>query len=301
MPGIASSRARRGGRPRARARARANAVTKESPRRSGRRPDDRAFGDDSDVSETPACVVCDRTPPAIRARFAPRGPRRSTRRDSFFLVVPPVRASLLLPRRGPRPAHFSSRPRAFPSPPSVRVVMVQVGVAASEDEARVRAIGEVVQAMIDAVRDGRSINLNAVKNEAARARPAQIPQARRAHRRRPRRAPRGVAPAPAREARRTASGIAVVAVMSKPHRCPHIATTGNICVYCLGGPDSDFEYSTQSYTGYEPTSMRAIRAGSPYVQARGRVDQLRKLGHEVDKVIHPLGLCPSPPTTETGS
>jgi elongator complex protein 3 len=52
--------------------------------------------------------------------------------------------------------------------------------------------------------------------------------------------------------------IAVVAVMSKPHRCPHIALTGNICVYCPGGPDSDFEYSTQSYTGYEPTSMCAI-------------------------------------------
>ena len=45
--------------------------------------------------------------------------------------------------------------------------------------------------------------------------------------------------------------IAVVAVMCKPHRCPHIAMTGNICVYCPGGPDSDFEYSTQSYTGYE--------------------------------------------------
>lgn len=43
---------------------------------------------------------------------------------------------------------------------------------------------------------------------------------------------------------RTASGVAVVAVMSKPHRCPHIAMTGNICVYCPGGPDSDFEYST---------------------------------------------------------
>ena len=39
---------------------------------------------------------------------------------------------------------------------------------------------------------------------------------------------------------RTASGIAVVAVMCKPHRCPHIATTGNICIYCPGGPDSDF-------------------------------------------------------------
>lgn len=84
---------------------------------------------------------------------------------------------------------------------------------------------------------------------------------------------------------RTASGVAVVAVMSKPHRCPHIALTGNVCVYCPGGPDSDFEYSTQAYTGYEPTSMRAIRARyHPYSQTRGRVDQLRRLGHSVDKV-----------------
>ncbi|GMT05057.1 hypothetical protein PENTCL1PPCAC_27231, partial [Pristionchus entomophagus] len=84
---------------------------------------------------------------------------------------------------------------------------------------------------------------------------------------------------------RTASGIAVVAVMSKPHRCPHINFTGNICVYCPGGPDSDFEYSTQSYTGYEPTSMRAIRARyNPYLQTRGRVQQLAALGHSIDKV-----------------
>ncbi|CAB3397839.1 unnamed protein product [Caenorhabditis bovis] len=84
---------------------------------------------------------------------------------------------------------------------------------------------------------------------------------------------------------RTASGIAVVAVMSKPHRCPHINFTGNICVYCPGGPDSDFEYSTQSYTGYEPTSMRAIRARyNPYLQTRGRLNQLIQLGHSVDKV-----------------
>ena len=52
---------------------------------------------------------------------------------------------------------------------------------------------------------------------------------------------------------RTASGIAVVAVMCKPHRCPHVAYTGSVCLYCAGGPDSDFEYSTKSYTGYEPT------------------------------------------------
>ena len=84
---------------------------------------------------------------------------------------------------------------------------------------------------------------------------------------------------------RTASGIAVVAVMCKPHRCPHIALTGNVCVYCPGGPDSDFEYSTQAYTGYEPTSMRAIRARyNPYLQTRARLEQLRGLGHSVDKV-----------------
>ena len=39
-----------------------------------------------------------------------------------------------------------------------------------------------------------------------------------------------------------------------------------------------------SSTGYEPTSMRAIRARyDPYVQTRARVDQLRRLGHSVDK------------------
>ena len=84
---------------------------------------------------------------------------------------------------------------------------------------------------------------------------------------------------------RTASGVAVVAVMSKPHRCPHIAMTGGVCVYCPGGPDSDFEYSTQAYTGYEPTSMRAIRARyDPYSQTRGRIAQLKALGHDVSKV-----------------
>ncbi|KAI9291810.1 Elp3 protein [Neoconidiobolus thromboides FSU 785] len=61
--------------------------------------------------------------------------------------------------------------------------------------------------------------------------------------------------------------------------------TGNICVYCPGGPDSDFEYSTQSYTGYEPTSMRAIRARyNGFEQAQGRIEQLKQLGHSVDKV-----------------
>jgi histone acetyltransferase (RNA polymerase elongator complex component) len=34
--------------------------------------------------------------------------------------------------------------------------------------------------------------------------------------------------------------IAIVAVMSKPHRCPHIAVTGNICVYVTLATDRSF-------------------------------------------------------------
>ena len=67
----------------------------------------------------------------------------------------------------------------------------------------------------------------------------------------------------------------------------HVPDAEPVDRYCPGGPDSDFDYSTQSYTGYEPTSMRAIRARyDPYEQTRGRVEQLKSLGHNVDKVRH---------------
>ncbi|KAI3428707.1 hypothetical protein D9Q98_007531 [Chlorella vulgaris] len=153
-------------------------------------------------------------------------------------------------------------------------------------EARVRGIAEIVNALVAGVRRGEDVDLNAIKRAAQIKYSidrgpklveiiAALPEEHKAV----------LLPQLRAKPVRTASGIAVVAVMSKPHRCPHIATTGNICVYCPGGPDSDFEYSTQSYTGYEPTSMRAIRARyNPYVQARARVDQLRRLGHSVDKV-----------------
>ncbi|KVH98785.1 Acyl-CoA N-acyltransferase, partial [Cynara cardunculus var. scolymus] len=156
----------------------------------------------------------------------------------------------------------------------------------TEEESRVRAIAEIVNNMVELSRNGESVDLNALKSAACRKYGlsrapklvemiAALPDSER----------EALLPKLRAKPVRTASGIAVVAVMSKPHRCPHIATTGNICVYCPGGPDSDFEYSTQSYTGYEPTSMRAIRARyNPYVQARSRIDQLKRLGHSVDKV-----------------
>uniref|UniRef100_A0A493U0I1 Elongator complex protein 3 n=1 Tax=Anas platyrhynchos platyrhynchos TaxID=8840 RepID=A0A493U0I1_ANAPP len=147
-------------------------------------------------------------------------------------------------------------------------------------------IADIIKQLIEAHEQGKDVNLNKLKTKTSAkyglsAQPRLVdiiaavpPQYRKV-----------LVPKLKAKPIRTASGIAVVAVMCKPHRCPHINFTGNICVYCPGGPDSDFEYSTQSYTGYEPTSMRAIRARyDPYLQTRHRVEQLKQLGHSVDKV-----------------
>ncbi len=76
---------------------------------------------------------------------------------------------------------------------------------------------------------------------------------------------------------RTASGVAVVAAMTKPFPCPH-----GVCIYCPGGP----KWGTpQSYLGNEPAAMRGAQyAYEPYRQTRARVEQLRATGHPTDKV-----------------
>ncbi|ERG88671.1 MAG: histone acetyltransferase, ELP3 family, partial [halophilic archaeon J07HX5] len=78
---------------------------------------------------------------------------------------------------------------------------------------------------------------------------------------------------------RTASGVSPVAIMTSPHRCPH-----GKCLYCPGGPDSEFS-SAQSYTGKEPAAARGQQNDyDPYGQVTLRLEQLRKIGHPVDKV-----------------
>ena len=157
---------------------------------------------------------------------------------------------------------------------------------ATQQELLAISTSEIVKALIEAHNNGKDVNLNKLKGQISskhglRSQPrltdiiAAVPHQYK----------KALLPKLKAKPVRTASGIAVVAVMCKPHRCPHINMTGNICVYCPGGPDSDFEYSTQSYTGYEPTSMRAIRARyDPFLQTRHRVEQLKQLGHSVDKV-----------------
>lgn len=154
-------------------------------------------------------------------------------------------------------------------------------------EAYTLAISYIVTSLMKAYDTGDTLNLSKLKSQAAKKYKIQgIPRLSDILQSIPISHRNQLLPYLKSKPVRTASGVAVVAVMSKPHRCPHINyTNGHVCVYCPGGPDSDFEYSTQAYTGYEPTSMRAIRARyDPYSQAKGRVAQLRGIGHEVDKV-----------------
>ena len=155
-----------------------------------------------------------------------------------------------------------------------------------DKETQIKVIAEIVNKLISAYEKREPVNLSKLKHDIGKKyRVPTIPKLVEIIAALPENYKAKLTPYLKAKPIRTASGIAVVALMSKPHRCPHIAMTGNICVYCPGGPDSDFEYSTQSYTGYEPTSMRAIRARyNPYIQTKDRIEHLKKLGHDCDKV-----------------
>jgi len=77
---------------------------------------------------------------------------------------------------------------------------------------------------------------------------------------------------------RTLSGVAVIAVMTKPLPCP------GKCIYCPGGVEAR-QPSPKSYTGIEPAARRAFQYGfDPYLQVRGRIRQLEIIGHNPEKL-----------------
>ncbi|HIH37999.1 tRNA uridine(34) 5-carboxymethylaminomethyl modification radical SAM/GNAT enzyme Elp3 [Candidatus Woesearchaeota archaeon] len=79
---------------------------------------------------------------------------------------------------------------------------------------------------------------------------------------------------------RTISGVAVIAVMTKPIACPH-----GKCIYCPGGPGSFFGDVPMSYTGKEPSTMRAIRnMYDPYLIVFNRLEQYVALNQPAEKV-----------------
>ncbi len=92
---------------------------------------------------------------------------------------------------------------------------------------------------------------------------------------------------------RSISGVTPVAVMTKPYGCPH-----GRCTFCPGGLGSVFGDVPQSYTGKEPATMRAMRAGyDPYLQVFNRLEQYIITGHVPQKcdVIVMGGTFPSMP------
>ncbi len=76
---------------------------------------------------------------------------------------------------------------------------------------------------------------------------------------------------------RIASGVTVIAVMTKPYPCPH-----GRCIYCPGGP----AYGTpQSYLEDSPAAARAARYNyDPYEQVRARLLQYVRMGHTPSKI-----------------
>ena len=76
---------------------------------------------------------------------------------------------------------------------------------------------------------------------------------------------------------KTASGVAVVALMPKPFACPH-----GRCTYCPGG----IEFNTpNSYTGKESATINAIENQyDPKNQILTKLDKLLAFGHERSKL-----------------
>jgi elongator complex protein 3 len=95
-----------------------------------------------------------------------------------------------------------------------------------------------------------------------------------------------------RKPSRTLSGVAVVAVMTAPSRCPH-----GRCTYCPGGVENA---SPQSYTGEEPSALRGAQFHwDSAAITRNRIDTLEAIGHPTSKVevIVMGGTFPARPRT----
>ncbi|MCK5084138.1 MAG: tRNA uridine(34) 5-carboxymethylaminomethyl modification radical SAM/GNAT enzyme Elp3 [Candidatus Pacebacteria bacterium] len=73
---------------------------------------------------------------------------------------------------------------------------------------------------------------------------------------------------------RTLSGVAVIAVLTKPYPCP------GTCKFCPNEKDMP-----KSYLSNEPAVMRAILTGfHPYKQVQARLKSLEATGHKTDKI-----------------
>jgi len=79
---------------------------------------------------------------------------------------------------------------------------------------------------------------------------------------------------------RTASGVSPVAIMTSPKLCPH-----GKCLYCPGGPARSSPRRSRTRATSPPRPGGGEQNDyDPYGQVTLRLEQLRKIGHPVDKV-----------------
>lgn len=80
---------------------------------------------------------------------------------------------------------------------------------------------------------------------------------------------------------RTISGVAPLAIMTKPFRCPEQAQ----CTFCPGGPGSVYGDTPKSYPGGSPAHLRAMRNDyDSYLQVFNRLEHYALLGQDFSKV-----------------
>ena len=144
-------------------------------------------------------------------------------------------------------------------------------VKGSHQELMVLAVTDIVNQLIQAHIQKKDVNLNSIKGKSASkyglvSQPrlmdiiAAVPQQYK----------KALVPKLKAKPVRTASCIAVVPVMCKPHCCPHIAMTENICVYLLGAkiPISNILYnhtpvmSQHQCEQFEPGTILTYRPGT---------------------------------------
>ncbi len=76
---------------------------------------------------------------------------------------------------------------------------------------------------------------------------------------------------------KTASGVAVIALMPEPYACPH-----GRCTYCPGGAGAN---TPNSYTGSEPPAISAIENNyDPKKQILSKLSKLLAYGHDASKI-----------------
>jgi elongator complex protein 3 (tRNA carboxymethyluridine synthase) len=76
---------------------------------------------------------------------------------------------------------------------------------------------------------------------------------------------------------KTASGVAVIALMPKPFACPH-----GRCTYCPGGIENN---TPNSYTGQEPVTINAIESQyDAKKQIASKLEKLFSYGHDLSKM-----------------